>query len=378
MIGLLCLAAAPALPAQPQPLIFQEKKSEIARLPWHHPSNFLPSPESKALKVRVNLIILQRADGSGNFQDNAADRAFLHNMVSVTNQVFANLVDRNEEYYPSQNLPFLPDAKIEIVPRVIFRKDERGWNNRNDTNHAGVPYRSGWYLNEVDSLYYHDPSLPKAINLYFSTDGQLYEEMVVAKTTTDYNSKVFFKQHAASEIPHLNLSRSTLANQPECHTMRCHIGNVWLKLWWKRHVLQEPDWTMEYEVGKSIAHELGHLMGLGHTPDSQTHALMRTRFGGQRDYLSVQEIAKIHQSFALFPSLWQFVEDGAHYGPASARLVSQDETWNIPVRLYSNLVVQAGARLTIMGTVFMPPGSSITVEPGAELMAEDGVVKFWE
>ena len=334
---------------------------------------YLPDQSYNPLKVNVNFIIIQRQDGSGNFQDNPADLDFLHNMINVTNSVFANLTDKNEEYYPGQNLPFLSNAKIEIVPHIIFKKDETGWNNRNDKNFAGIPFLSGWYLDSMDRQIYTDESLPKAINLYFTSDGQLHEQMVVLGTTTDYHNLVFFKQHAASEVPAVNARHGMLSKY---HTMRCHIANVWLKLWWKRKVLLEPDWTMEYEVGKSIAHELGHLMGLDHTPDNQLHALMRTRFGGFRDYMSTREIAKIHQTFGLYPSLWQFVDPGVTYGSQAADwVITNDEEWKWSRRLYANVIVKSGSTLTITGEVLMPPNGSIKVDQGATLILDGAIVR---
>jgi len=336
-------------------------------------SPYLPDSSYNPLKVRVNLIILQRNDGSGNFQDNPADLVFLHSMINVTNQVFANLANRNEEYYPGQNLPFLSNAKIQIVPNIIFLKDEVGWNNRHDKNLAGVPYLSGWYLDSLDREIYNNDTLPKAINLYFTSDGQLHEQMVVLGATQDYDNLVFFKQHAASEIPHVPTRGNT---EGKYHSMRCHIGNVWLKLWWKRKVLQEPDWTMEYEAGKSIAHELGHLMGLSHTSDKHTHALMRTRFGGIRDYMTTAEIARIHQTFGLYPSLWQFVDGEVAYGSPSADwVVARDETWTENRRLYSNVLIKTGATLTITGELILPNAGTFTIEPGANLRIEGGTVR---
>ncbi len=334
---------------------------------------YLPEPTYNPLKVRLNLIILQRQDGTGNFQDNAADRSFLRNMISVTNGVYADLTNRNEEYYPGQNLPFLPNAKIEFVPKVIFTRDEVGWNNRNDTNWAGVPNLSGWYLDSLDQRIYGSDTLPRAINLYFTTDGQLYEQMVVLGTTTDYDHLVFFKQHAASEIP---VAQSRSQPYGKYHTMRCHIGNVWLKLWWKRKVLREEDWTMEYEVGESIAHELGHLMGLYHTLDVQKHALMRTKFGGLRDYLTTKEITTIHQMFGCYPSLWQFVPDSVTYGSPNADwVITADETWTQDRRLYANIIVKAGATLSITSEIIMPPAGIIIVESGATLLIKAGLVR---
>jgi hypothetical protein len=336
-------------------------------------AQYLPDPEYSPLKIRVNLIIVQRADGSGNFQDNAADRSFLRNMMHVTNGVFADLTNRNEEYYPGQNLPFLSNAKLEFVPNIVFVKNETGWNNRNDTNASGVPYLSGWYLDSLDHQICHNDTLPKAINLYFTTDGQVYEQMVVQATTTDYNRLVFFKQHAASEIPVLNTRESIHGRY---HTMRCHVGNVWLKLWWKRNVLHEPDWTMEYEVGESVAHEIGHLMGLYHTPDAHIHALMRTKFGGLRDYMTTREIATVHQMFGRYPSLWQFVPAEVVYGsPKADWVVSGEQTWKEDRRVYANLVVKTGATLTIQRELLLPASGTIIIEPGATLQIDGGLVR---
>jgi hypothetical protein len=336
-------------------------------------AHFLPAPDYNPIKVRINLIVLQRADGSGNFQDNAADRTFIQNMVNVTNGVFADLTNRNEEYYPGKNLPFLSNAKVQFVPEILFVRDEKGWNNRNDTNFAGVPYLSGWYLDTLDQLIYGSDTLAKAINLYFTTDGQLYEEMVVKGSTTDYDHRVFFKQHAASEIPVVN---SGIHHYGKLHSMRCHVGNVWLKLWWKRKILLEPDWSMEYEVGESIAHELGHLMGLGHTPDHHKDALMRTRFGGLRDYLTTREITTMHQVFGGYPSFYQCIPDSIVYGSSGADwVITGNETWTQDRRIFANVILKAGASLTITSEILMPPQGTIFLEPGASLWISEGTVR---
>jgi len=338
---------------------------------WSNNGNYLPTGDYTSLKIRINLVIIQRQDGSGNFQDNATDRQFLTNMINVTNQTYEALIDRNNEYYPGQNLPFLPNVKVEFIPNFIFIKDEYGWNNRNDNNTSGVPYLSSWYLNYLDSQIYNDPSVPKAINLYFSNDGLLHEQMVVLGTTTDYEGNVFFKNHSASEIPGLGI-----INPNDFHSMRCHIANVWLKLWWFKNVLGYTDAAMELEAGKSIAHELGHLMALGHTPVAHLHSVMNTEFGGNRDYMTTNEIGRIHRAFGLYPSLWQFVDcDATYVSPAANRIVSTNETWDLTMRLYTNVVVKTGSVLTITCDILMPYDGTITVERGARLIVDGGIVR---
>ena len=375
-LGLLILCSGDLFAQSPTPITaFTPAKPALAVQTFSGKASnpFLPDMRFRPIPLRVNLIIIQREDGSGNFQDNAADREFLERVMYVTNQTYSNLQDRNEEYFPGQNLLFLQQAKVQFLPKIIFVRDEKGWNNRNDTNFAGVPNLSGWYLNALDQQICASDTLQKSINLYFTTDGQLYEEMVVSGSTTDYDHRVFFKQHAASEVPYVQTKSRQLASY---HTMRCHIGNVWLKLWWKRNVLHEPDWTMEGEVGKSIAHELGHLMGLDHTADQQTHALMRTRFGGQRDYLSAKEIAKIHQTIGLYPSLWQFVPEDFTYGISEADWVVSDSAhWEGNRRLFANIVVQPGAKLEISGEVLLPANGEVQLGKGAILVLKNGILR---
>jgi hypothetical protein len=338
---------------------------------WSNNTKYLPTGDYAPLKIRVNLVIIQRQDGSGNFQDNATDRQFLTNMINVTNQTYEALIDRNEDYYPGQNLPFLPNVKVEFIPNFIFIKDEYGWNNRNDYNTSGVPYLSNWYLNYLDNQIYNNPSSPKAINLYFSNDGYLHEQMVVLGTTTDYEGNIFFRNHSASEIPGL-----TNINPNDFHSMRCHIANVWLKLWWFKNVLGYTDSAMELEAGKSIAHELGHLMALSHTPSSHVHSIMNTSFGGNRDYMTTNEIGRIHRAFGLYPSLWQFVDcDATYVSTAANRIVLTNETWDLTMRLYTNVVVKTGSTLTITCDILMPYDGTITVERGARLIVDGGIVR---
>ena len=103
---------------------------------------------------------------------------------------------------------------------------------------------------------------------------------------------------------------------------------------------------------------------------------MNTSFGGLRDYMTTREIGKTHQAFGIYPSLWQFIDCDQNYNsPTANRIVTTNEVWDLKMRLYSNVIVKAGATLTISCEILMPYDGNITVERGARLIVDGGIVR---
>ncbi|MHB9055525.1 MAG: hypothetical protein ACYC2P_05145 [Paludibacteraceae bacterium] len=50
---------------------------------------YIPSPNSPVYTVRLNFHLMQEDDGSGNFQDNATDRAFLMQLTDAVNTIYS-------------------------------------------------------------------------------------------------------------------------------------------------------------------------------------------------------------------------------------------------------------------------------------------------
>lgn len=90
----------------------------------------LPDTGAQAIRIRADFIILQRADGSGNFQNNTDDVAFLNDWFDKCNERLPNL------WGSSTCSPLFRNAKVQIVPNWIFLPDtsqgEYRWNNDND------------------------------------------------------------------------------------------------------------------------------------------------------------------------------------------------------------------------------------------------------
>jgi hypothetical protein len=71
---------------------------------------YMPNANSIVYTVRLNLHIMQEDDGSGNFQNNAADRAFLQQLVTGVNDMYANIQQPVCHNVATEN--FIVDSRI--------------------------------------------------------------------------------------------------------------------------------------------------------------------------------------------------------------------------------------------------------------------------
>lgn len=92
--------------------------------------------------------------------------------------------------------------------------------------------------------------------------------------------------------------------------------------------------------------------------------------------MTTTEISKVHRAFSIYPSLWQFVDcDKTYVSAAANRIVTTNETWDLKMRLYTNVIVKTGATLNITCEILMPLEGTITVERGAKLVIDGGTVR---
>jgi len=336
----------------------------------------LPEPGYTPITIRLNYIFLQNQSGEGNFkEDNPEDQEFIQAFTQRLNDAVGMMIDREYDYCRG-GLPFREDAKYRFKPNMIYIQDEKGWNNRNDRAPAGCPGGDAWYLDSLDDAIYANRDIPHGVNIYFSTDGKLYDDMVVQKTVTEFEKHKYLSNHCASEIGSVG--------DLNPHALRVHLPDAWLKLWWFKNVTGDPPIWLINEFGRSIAHEVGHLMGLSHTGNKYLHCLMRSPSGGNRDYLCPDEVGKIQRVLATNASFWQCIDCGERFdGPGARgnpeRVVSSDEIWDLNMRVFMSVRIKAGAELRISCGIQMPPDGLIILEPGARLTLDrEGIVTLPE
>lgn len=189
---------------------------------WLSNDRYIPHPDARSIRVRANFIILQKTDGTGNFQDIPEHRDFLDEWLEVCNTRFKML------WGNSNCSPLITDVKVQIEPNWIFLPDpdpaEWNWDNDNNSGTHECPNTSTWWLNNLDAALNSDPNIPRGINVYLTTDGSVYNEMVVLGTRNNPSQQPGGMSYIwCSEWPNENN-----LDAPS----RISIANLFLKYWW--------------------------------------------------------------------------------------------------------------------------------------------------
>lgn len=333
---------------------------------------FLPPSNTRKIRVHANFIVLQKLDGTGNFQDIPEHRAFLDEWLAKCNFNFANLWGSGDS---DCQIP-ATDAKVEIIPNWIFMIDpsEYFWDNTNNPGTNDCPNQGSWWLNTLDATLNANSTIPRGINVYFTTHGPIYHQLVTLQTINDPEA-AGMPYTWCSEWP----SRTDL-QQPS----RVHIANLYLKYYWFKNFIvdgQPFSVTRNWLIGEGavLAHEFGHsfIQEYNHETFGCENHLLST--GGWRTVLRQLDVEYIHRGL-VYNSLRQFIDcdETYHHNVWSSEnewVIDEDETWKLDMRLYNHVRVTAGATLTITCKVLMPQWGIITLERGARLIVNGGQVQ---
>ncbi len=88
-------------------------------------------------------------------------------------------------------------------------------------------------------------------------------------------------------------------------------------------------------------------------------------------YFSPMQIGKMHRAVSI-KTIRKYVKEDAL--GLSANEISTNETWDFDFRSYSDIVIKAGATLTVKGKVLMPQQARIVIKRGAFLVVDGGVI----
>jgi parallel beta-helix repeat protein len=332
-------------------------------------------PQGERIRIRANFIILQKQDGTGNFQDIPEHRALLNDWFDHCNEVFANT------WWGSQSncLPAADNAGIEIVPNWIFLPDPSGSNYYWDLNNAGssktssCPNFGSWWLNGLDQIINNDPAIPRGINVYFTVQQDIHDKLVVLGTIDNPEQEGMFYTWCSEHPTREDMSRPS----------RIHISNMFLKYFWFRNFevagTHWPDsraWLVN--EGRILAHEFGHSFIQEYVHFNQcTDHLMATA-GGSRA-LRQLDVQYIHRGLVL-NNIRQFIDcdiryNASMYSSTREWTVANDEEWVNDMRIYHNLRIPAGVTLTIRCKLLLPEGGVVIVERGGRLIIDGG--KVW-
>lgn len=323
---------------------------------------FEPSPNDDVIIVRLNLIFMQKNDGSGNFQENNVEhQEFLDDVMAELNRTFGYLEDPHDVACYTGN-DFISDTKIRFVDNRIYIRDEYGWNNANDADQESFrPDVEDWYLNYINDDIFNDASIPKGINVFYTNNSTAYETVIGASSNPGANT-------SCAQFPTgVDLARTSKVHMVDQFVKYLHLfhnapviyGGTWESGW---------RWTCFHGLARGLAHELGHSLCLNHRcpyyeSKECTESIMNPN-AEARTYIPPSEIGRMHAALS-FTNLRNFVDED--YYNSNTFVIRESITMPDNPRFYSDIIIENGATVNFCDLLF-PSQATITIKNGSKMV----------
>ena len=355
---------------------------------------FIPNENDSIMTVRLNLIFVQKNDGSGNFQENNTEHQTLFDDIMDTlNYKMSALVYPDSTCFIGSPDDMVYDTRIRFVDHRYYVRRSDFWDNglSYSANHAHLcPNSTTWYLNNLDdslnNVVFSDTL--RAINVYFTEDATVYHHYWEVQDLTDTTSLWSGDcDKGCSEPPsYTNLHAPA----------RIHMPCRYSKFWWMKYIVPQlkrhnyPSWEEKtrswliWSIAKGLAHEIGHSFYLLHPndrleynnpyfsyPTTTCSASIMQQSMTVRNFLPPNEIGLIYLS-AMLTNMQQVIPTDTYLG---------SKTWNTTItlprqmRMYHSLIIGASGNLTVPCNLTFSPQCNITIENGGVLTVDGATLQ---
>lgn len=368
---------------------------------------YVPTQTDDVLTVRVVLHVIQKSDGSGNFQDDVADHIdYLISMFDVpgslggpnVNDIYANT--QSQAHNGMIDPLLIGDTRVRFeLMDLLFHQDDIGWYNESGC---------------------HDCSFTP----YLCEDG--------CPNDCDACNSYLFDTYAVNPCEWLNIFiYGRMCDNYEA-TAGCGPGNYVVMQNVYSNYLQHPPGTLTAVYGSSypvnvyggdpfmvnglMAHEIGHCLGFAHSwCNCGTDPFCMSYADQFPDMLCPQQ-----ENFWCSPyfflgsppcvnNVMGYSDSKTHWTPLQMghmrqllagthrtkwltacerdtdldKTITVDETWEWAKVIGGNITIEPGATLTIKCKVNMPIDGKIIVKPNARLIVDGGWItsnccdNFW-
>ena len=314
--------------------------------------------------INVNINILQKDDGSGNFQDNEDTRIRFRQIFAWINQFYSSGAPSDPigwvEELPSYDSRIRFSIGEEGSERIYFYKNTDYWNHSNSSS----------VYSYVSRVY---PERMNAINVYV------------------FGNPMDTIRNASATLPTENFD-----------------FNQYVKCYFWQPI-------SDYAIANLLGHEFGHSLDLLHTYHARTapaicntnhdefirdvfmldtitqecncphyavwgadayavngDGITNNLMGGnsEQKYTSPLQVGMMHRSLSL-TSVRKYVTCEKS---DIALVITNNEFWNLNIKLYQDLIIESGATLTISDNVIMLPDAKIIIKPGGKLIVDGATI----
>lgn len=339
----------------------QNYSSHYLQKETYIPYEFSPNDIQKT--VHVALHIWQRADGTGNFHNDVAT-------LERFNQIFIWI---NQVYSKSMGV---------AVPKVSYPVDSI--------------YNSHLYF-QLDNVYFYKDVSKDSSYCYSNNYGhtvkleKLLKEKYPERTKT-LNIHVFMGENAASGFS-MNGAIGTFCKKTS------NFGNSTGGDWW---------------LSRHWIHELGHALDLWHTYDVNP-VYQQNCNPTYKDFLyDIYDTTQVSEKGCKAKLLFKADNNNIMGGANGAKTISalqmgimhratvlenrynrgfnirdhvtgysftsksirKDETWDLSMKIYQDILIKEGVTLTVKAQIQMIPQAKIVVEPGAKLIVDGAEITY--
>ncbi len=343
---------------------------------------YLPSNDQNSIYVRLNIVIIQRDDGSGNFNQTNIEHQYVlqNNVINRMNNLMGNFTQNYEEYPECGRIKFF-DSKIRFIPKFFYIRDSYLWDYSDKT--SVLPSGSNFYLNDLDDYINDLTKNERGINVYLVLHGPAYIDWVDNGNCQGFIDvvngdapKPYLWGNSASQLPTTgDLERSS----------RIVMLNLYTDYMVKKNCVADnpefgsPSWE-QVRNGWLLAnhgnflHEIGHSLSLDHN-SCQGHYNYGDNIMNQhnlgRTHFNSTQLGKMFKALSL-SNVRQFVTEESFNN--TCLTISNEQKFDINTRIYSNIIIRNGGTLRLTCKLIMPPNSYIIVEDGGELIIEGGEI----
>lgn len=348
---------------------------------------FIPNEGDPIMIIPINLIFIQKDDGTGNFQENDPEhQALFDDMMARLNTIASSLVLPGIDCYIGTDDDMVHDIRIRFIDHRYYVQNSKIWHNNLHTDNRArlCPSTTGWYLNQIDdSINNVLNNNERGINVYFTEDSVIYhycwEVQNLNDTICDYWTGL--SGAACSEFPsYTNLSRSS----------RIHMPCYYSKFWRMKFIIPQlasynfSPWNPTVRfwlidgMAQTLLHELGHSFYLYHPTDDwggQYHSypayncmesVMNPSGSSPHNFLPPQEIGLMYFS-VMTTNLQQFIPVETYLGTKNI-----NTTLSFPqMRMIYSLDIGSSGNVTMPCDIIFSSQCTINVQNGG-ILSIDG------